>query len=570
MKTITRPSFLKIFLRRGIVLLALFLCVTFIALNLVAEKQRQRNLNQLRYQIQSISADLSCLYEMEDLESPEAQETIKVLNDKMAHLHNNGNTYFATYIGNTKIADTHDTCIVSKVKTDDELVSYSDSMFYEISDLSILPPEMLIDSYRSQYLFNDPCFIVSYLNPGFMKAYIFEYEFQEIYVKEDGTFIPGRIRSVRYSLTDRTQGQVSDFADLTPSDTSGYERIDGPFHTVTSYTAPEHTLTEKDCNYMYGGDLEGTYYKLNDEFVPDSFNRISDLRDKILYFFGLINFSDVQEVNHLPYLQWSVRVAYEDDPSMFVMMPYTCTISIILAVILPLMIALIWSSLKYSREYSVYEIFEYRRKTTEAMAHDLKTPLAAITAAVETLQEGIASDPAPHYDILMTNATTMNRMIEGILGFSRSESGNIRIEPSEVNIREMIDLCLCDYRPLFDASNLTVKVEGSSVLIDTDPKLFRQALENILGNCCAHADPDTEITIAIDPSSLTISNRTSDEITNVKDLKKPFVKGSSSRSSSGTGLGLSIADNNLRMLGCRLDLSLENDVFKAGIDLSSK
>ncbi len=51
----------------------------------------------------------------------------------------------------------------------------------------------------------------------------------------------------------------------------------------------------------------------------------------------------------------------------------------------------------------------------------------------------------------------------------------------------------------------------------------------------------------------------------MESLKKPFVKGSDSRSDKGTGLGLSIADNNLNILGYKLELVSEDGLFKASV-----
>ena len=64
---------------------------------------------------------------------------------------------------------------------------------------------------------------------------------------------------------------------------------------------------------------------------------------------------------------------------------------------------------------------------------------------------------------------------------------------------------------------------------------------------------------------LTIANKTSETYPDVESLKKPFVKGSDSRSDKGTGLGLSIADNNLNILGYKLELSSRDGIFEARI-----
>ena len=48
-------------------------------------------------------------------------------------------------------------------------------------------------------------------------------------------------------------------------------------------------------------------------------------------------------------------------------------------------------------------------------------------------------------------------------------------------------------------------------------------------------------------------------------LKKPFVKGDDSRGNKGTGLGLAVADNNLAILGYKLELSSESGEFRARV-----
>ena len=62
--------------------------------------------------------------------------------------------------------------------------------------------------------------------------------------------------------------------------------------------------------------------------------------------------------------------------------------------------------------------------------------------------------------------------------------------------------------------------------------------------------------LAIADSGVAI-NKTEDEIF------EPFVKGEDSRGAKGTGLGLSIAENNLNILGYRLELVSEEGTFKA-------
>ncbi len=69
--------------------------------------------------------------------------------------------------------------------------------------------------------------------------------------------------------------------------------------------------------------------------------------------------------------------------------------------------------------------------------------------------------------------------------------------------------------------------------------------------------------ITLDPENILIINKTDKTYDDADSLKKPFVKGEDSRGGKGTGLGLSIADNNLNILGFKLELVSEEGLFKA-------
>ena len=86
-----------------------------------------------------------------------------------------------------------------------------------------------------------------------------------------------------------------------------------------------------------------------------------------------------------------------------------------------------------------------------------------------------------------------------------------------------------------------------------------------MSNCDRYGEKGSTVDIKVEPDRLTITNKTSETYPDVESLKKPFVKGSDSRSDKGTGLGLSIADNNLNILGYKLELVSEDGLFKASV-----
>ena len=209
-----------------------------------------------------------------------------------------------------------------------------------------------------------------------------------------------------------------------------------------------------------------------------------------------------------------------------------------------------------------------RRKTTNAMAHDLKTPLAAISAYAENLEQDIPDEKRGYYSSkIVENVGVMNRMIEEILQFSKSEVNTGVAAKDEVDVALLLEEIEEEVKPLFDDNKVILRVTvNSRTVLKTDRNLLKQALINLFTNAAKYAAPATETEVIAGRGKVTIKNNTDIEIEDVDKLKDPFVKGHDSRGEKdGTGLGLSIADNNLSMLGYKLELGYEEGVFTATV-----
>lgn len=230
--------------------------------------------------------------------------------------------------------------------------------------------------------------------------------------------------------------------------------------------------------------------------------------------------------------------------------------------------AFIPASISYNIKKRRFEIFEYRRKMIDAMAHDLKTPMAALAAYSENLSNNIATDKKEYYaGKIEEKVAQMNKMVNDILSFSKSESSSIVINKIELDVASVISGILADNEHAIAERSLTVNYDKKSVVIKTDKKLFEQAVSNLISNAVLYSKEGTAIDIACDGDLLTITNVSAEKLEDVKSLKQAFAKGSLSRGSKGTGLGLAIADNNLAMLKYKLDVRSEGDKFIATVKL---
>ena len=112
---------------------------------------------------------------------------------------------------------------------------------------------------------------------------------------------------------------------------------------------------------------------------------------------------------------------------------------------------------------------------------------------------------------------------------------------------------------------MKTEIKGDDITLTTDKKVLSQVILNLLSNCDRYGKKDSVVDINIDKDALTITNKTDRKYDDVDSLKKPFVKGDDHRGNKGTGLGLAIADNNLALLGYKLELSSESEEFRAKV-----
>jgi len=244
------------------------------------------------------------------------------------------------------------------------------------------------------------------------------------------------------------------------------------------------------------------------------------------------------------------------------------TIRAMIYVIATLVIATMFCAvINYYKKLSVYNLFEYRRQTTDAMTHDLKTPLAIASAYVENLKENISEDKREQYlNSIDESIQYMNRLINDILDFSNSQYCNDNLSKDSVSLLSCVEKIQTMLEPACAKRQLTIDVEGYSV-IKADRKLLEQALLNLLANSVKYASENSKITVKIDKKSVIIQNTTENTINNIDKILEPYVKGDTYRGeNTGSGLGLAIADNNLKKLGYKLSVEFADKTFTAKID----
>lgn len=188
-------------------------------------------------------------------------------------------------------------------------------------------------------------------------------------------------------------------------------------------------------------------------------------------------------------------------------------------------------------------------------AHELRNPLAGISAAVEVLQGGAKDDPEArdHFlDRLAQDAERMNRLTQSLLTLARVEAlgtGEVEIVDVEVAVRDVVSSV--DVPPGIE---LNTEVEANLAAAG-DPTLLRQVLIGLLTNALKNTPPPGTVTVRCrnDGESRilmeVIDTGTGIPATEIERVFERFYRRTETRRQEGFGLGLAIARRMVSVMG---------------------
>ena len=186
-----------------------------------------------------------------------------------------------------------------------------------------------------------------------------------------------------------------------------------------------------------------------------------------------------------------------------------------------------------------------RRRTTNAIAHDLKTPMAAVMAYAENLMEEVQPQKRDHYiAAIHTQTARMDRIVREMLELSRLEAGADQLRREEFSLG-----ALCRQAAEEQPGDHLVLVSGDAAVC-ADREMLRRVLDNLLSNAQNHAAPGSAISVTIGRDRLEVLN-VGQPIPEeqMERLWDAYYQADEARSAGGSGLGLSIVREILQRHG---------------------
>ena len=204
------------------------------------------------------------------------------------------------------------------------------------------------------------------------------------------------------------------------------------------------------------------------------------------------------------------------------------------------------------------------------ISHELRTPLNSIIGLTRLLAEpsddgGLDSERLYQVELIRNSGSTLLALVNDLLDVAKAESGQLRVDPSEVDLRALFGRLRGLARPMAEGKPVDVIVsdDGAPGTILTDEVALTSVLRNLLSNGIKYTDrgevrlsartigPRLEISVADTGIGIPVglSEHVFEEFYQVPGVRR-----------GGTGLGLPYARRLARILGGDLTLTSEPGV----------
>jgi two-component system sensor histidine kinase BaeS len=187
-----------------------------------------------------------------------------------------------------------------------------------------------------------------------------------------------------------------------------------------------------------------------------------------------------------------------------------------------------------------------RRRMASDIAHELRTPLAALQAGLEELRDGLVPPDAARLEALHQQSLRLGRVVDDLAELSAAETAALSLDRRILDLGSLVQDAVAAARATLDAAGILVDVSlPSGVLVAADPDRLHQAVGNLLVNAARYCRPGDSVRVSVASASAMAVVTVADTGPGIDPDDVPRVfdrlwRGSADTDVAGSGIGLAV------------------------------
>lgn len=139
-----------------------------------------------------------------------------------------------------------------------------------------------------------------------------------------------------------------------------------------------------------------------------------------------------------------------------------------------------------------------RRSLLAAIGHDLRTPLAALQAAIEALQDGLAIEPDRYLRSMSHDVDHLRELVDDLFLLARIEAGELTLERQHVDLAELADETIEVMEPMARREHVELRLETTGrVPVLGGPEALGRVMRNLVDNAIRHAPASSHVVVRV-------------------------------------------------------------------------
>ena len=190
-------------------------------------------------------------------------------------------------------------------------------------------------------------------------------------------------------------------------------------------------------------------------------------------------------------------------------------------------------------------------RLTSDVAHELRTPLMAMQATVEAMQDGVLPTDDEHLATVAIEVRRLSRLVDAMLKLSRMENGKTPLKKANTDVVGMVNGLVTYQAQLFSDNGLDLIFENNTgsdeFYAELDPDLIREAIVNLMSNAMRYTPEGGTVTVSVGKTRTDVLISVQDTGIGIakEDIPRVFSRfwrsdASRERVAGGLGVGLSL------------------------------
>ena len=188
-----------------------------------------------------------------------------------------------------------------------------------------------------------------------------------------------------------------------------------------------------------------------------------------------------------------------------------------------------------------------RRDAAADVAHELRTPLAAIVSRIEAARDGVLDDELRNLGAMHTEALRLSRLIEDLGKLAEAQQPGLTLDKQRLDLCELVHERAEVYRDYLEAKGIALEERLAAASAYGDRGRIIQIVDNLLSNALRYTEPGGTVTIELGQEDGHARLDVLDTGIGIKGEDLPYVferfwrgEPSRARRTGGAGIGLAI------------------------------